>query len=65
MPKAAERARNNATEAEGQKRHDHRSTDRTDLEIFCEQDATIDLLQCIEITEVGKNMLDGTNMYDS
>jgi hypothetical protein len=39
--------------------------DRRDLETLFKQDATIDVLQCIESTEVGKRLPDGTNKYDS
>jgi hypothetical protein len=39
--------------------------DRRDFETLFEQDATIDVLQYIESTEVGKKLPDGTNKYDS
>ena len=39
--------------------------DRRDLETLFEQVATIDVLQYIESTEVGKKLLDGTNKCDS
>ena len=39
--------------------------DRRDLETLFEQDATIDVLQYIESTEVGKKLPDGTNKCDS
>jgi ribonuclease HI len=39
--------------------------DRRDLEILFEQDATIDVLQYIESTEVGKKLPDGTDKCDS
>ena len=39
--------------------------DRRDLETLFEQVATIDVLQYIESTEVGKKLPDGTNKCDS
>lgn len=39
--------------------------DRRDFETLSEQDATIEVLQYIESTEVGKKLPDGTNKYDS
>ena len=39
--------------------------DRRDLEILFEQDATIDVLQYIESTEVGKKLPDGMDKCDS
>jgi hypothetical protein len=39
--------------------------DRRDLETLFEQIATIDVLQYIESTEVGKKLPDGTNKCDS
>ena len=39
--------------------------DRIDLETLFEQDATIDVLQYIESTEVGKKRPDGTDKCDS
>jgi hypothetical protein len=65
MPEVAERPRNNAPETESQKRHDHRKTRPERLETLFEQIATIDVLQYIESTEVGKKLPDGTNKCDS
>ena len=39
--------------------------DRRDLETLFKQVATIDVLQYIESTEVGKKLQDGTNKCDS
>jgi hypothetical protein len=39
--------------------------DRRDLETLFEQVATIEVLQYIESTEVGKKLPDGTNKCDS
>jgi hypothetical protein len=39
--------------------------DWRDFETLFKQDATIDVLEYIESTEVGKKLPDGTNKYDS